>query len=340
MKYLIIRMSSMGDVILATPVARALKRSSPESIVHFLTETEYVPLLEASRDIDRVLPYDKRGDDSGAEGILRISGCLRCENYDVLIDLQHKARSVFLSRLSGARRIISMKKRTLGGSVREAAGISSPMEEMHSVEMYLNVIKKIGIEGQGLVPELPVDDEARAKIDQAYNPARQAGRKIAGFNVGAGRATKRLPFKAIMDSSRLLHDQGFDIVLLGAKADTGIVEKITSELSFPALMKTTSLGLKELAAAIEGMDVLVSGDSGPVHLAGAVGTPVVAVFGPTSPRRWGPLGERNEVIRHKLPCAPCTNFGSAKCPENIDIECMKQVSGAEIFEAVRRVINS
>jgi lipopolysaccharide heptosyltransferase II len=338
MKYLIIRLSSLGDVVLATPTARAIKKKHPEATVHFLTEKHYAPLLEGNPNIDEVIPYDKRGTDGGVGGILRLVTQLREERYDIVVDLQHKVRSIILSSLSGAYGRLVMRKRTLGQGLAEITGMSGPAQSLHTVDMYMNVLSKVDIPPDGRRPELYLDTQAGHKVRDGFEKARKDFGKVVGFNVGAGNATKKLPISTIREAAVSLQQHGYGIALVGARMDSGAIYNISSGLERSPVINAQHFSVKELAAAISELDVLVSADSGPVHIASALGTPTVAVYGPTSPLRWGPLGEKNEVIWHELPCAPCSNHGGANCPMSLGVECMRSIKSSELVDAVKRLL--
>ena len=338
MKVLIIRMSSLGDVVLATPAARAVRKADPGASVHFLVEKQYAPLLSGIGCIDEVIPYDKRGVDAGMDGMLRLGRRLRDARYDVIVDLQHKVRSSLLGFLAGPETRVVLRKRTIRGSLSEFTGISGPACDTHTVDMYLNVLSQIGVPPDGRCPEIFLDPAARRKVDAQVAQARNGHKALVGFNVGAGNATKKLPLQAIRAAAAALQELGIGIVLIGARYDSGSIYDVASSLKHSPVLTAHNFSVQELAAVIGSIDVLVSGDSGPVHIASALGTPAVTVYGPTSPKRWGPLSTRNEVIWHRPPCAPCSNHGTKKCPQNRDTECMKSVHPGEIIDAVRRLL--
>ena len=335
LKYLVIRMSSLGDVVLATPVAIALKHADPTCEVHFLTESQYAPILENGPWFDRVIPYDKRGFDAGMVGIIRISNILRAEKYDVTIDLQHKVRSVLLATLSGAVGRIVMRKRTLRGGIRGIAGVGFSKPEIHAVDMYLGVLEQLGIFLSVRTPWVGVDPVDLSRMVEKLGGKKGHRAPVVGINTGAGNATKRVPVPIAMAVARRLQDAKIGVVLLGGRSDSGFMHQISSGLEFSPVLTTQHCSLKELVAVVSELDVLVSGDSGPIHLASAFGVPTVALFGPTSPKRWGPLSPFNEVIVSRLECAPCSNYGGMKCPKGLDTECMKTMASETIVSAVK-----
>jgi heptosyltransferase-2 len=338
MKYLIIRLTSLGDVVLATPAARAIKKAQPDATVHFLVDKQYHQLLSLSPSIDEVIPYDKKGAERGVGGMLKVAGRLREEKYDVVVDLQHKVRSIIISGLSGAVGKVVMRKRTLGGGIAKLAGIANPIQSQHTVDMYMSVLARIDIPPNGRLPELRLDHSAGSRARDLIEMHRRDVGPVIGFNVGAGKACKKIPVSTIREAAVALQKEGFGIVLVGARTDSGAIYNISSSLERSPLLNAHNYSLQELASAIANLDVLVSPDSGPVHLASAFGTPTIAVYGPTSPLRWGPLQERHHVIWHRPPCSPCSNHGEAGCPANLDLQCMRSVHASEIVDAARRLI--
>jgi heptosyltransferase-2 len=270
--------------------------------------------------------------------VFRVGGKLRAERYDLIVDLQHKVRSSLLSYLASPQTRIVLRKRTLGKSLKEFTGISGPLCDLHTVDMYLRVLADVDIPPDGRTPEVHLDPQVGRAVVERINAARNGHKTLVGFNVGAGCATKRLPVGTVRAAAAALQKIGCGIVLTGARNDSGRIFEVASSLPESPVLTAHNFSLKELSAAIGAVDVLVSGDSGPVHIASALGTPTVTVYGPTSPRRWGPLSARHEVIWHEMPCAPCSNHGGPRCPKGPEVECMQSVKSDEIVAAATRLL--
>ena len=241
MKVLIIRMSSLGDVVLATAAPRAVKKSRPDATVHFLVEKQYASLLSGIPTIDRVIPYDKRGSDAGMDGMLSLGRRLRREKYDVIVDLQHKVRSSLFSLFAGPGTRVVLHKRTLKKSITEITGLSGPSCDTHAVDMYLGVLSQIGIPPDGRAPEVFLEPAVKRSVGAQIEAARNGHRALVGFNVGAGNATKRLPIAAVRGAATELQKSGCGVVLIGARNDSGRIYDVASTLVYAAKESDVSL---------------------------------------------------------------------------------------------------
>jgi heptosyltransferase-2 len=153
---------------------------------------------------------------------------------------------------------------------------------------------------------------------------------------GASQATKRWPAERFAEVAHALHARGASLVLAGGPADRETLAAFRVACHAPLAADLTALPVDALAAALAEVDLLVACDSGPVHLATAVGTPVLAVFGPTSPERWGPPPP-GRALALPLPCAPCSNHGGARCPEGHH-RCMLDLAAAEVASAAAAML--
>jgi heptosyltransferase-2 len=328
-RILLVRLSALGDVLLATPAARALRRRFPAAQIDWLIEESYAPLIAASPHV-RPIVYRKRTLHAGLIGLMRLRRELERSRYDLIIDLQGKPKTWLLGGAAGRR--LSFRRRTLSQAALALLGRDPPLTRSHAVDLYLEALLALGVkpDGRGLELALTAPMRAEAAGLDLKGP-------VAGLAPGARWATKRWPAERYAMLGRELSQRGFPLLLIGGPGDEGTLSAVRRELPGMAIADTMELSVGGVAAAIERCAVLVTGDSGPSHIAAALGTPVVTVFGPTSERRWGPLSERSRVVRVELPCRPCSNHGSASCPEGHH-RCMLEVEVGAVLEAALELL--
>lgn len=344
MNILIVKLSAIGDVIHTLPSLAALRRCYPQAHITWVVEESASDLLMDHPLLDRVLVSRrkrwiqdlKEGRHRGA--VLReITGflhTLRDRPYDLVIDFHGLFKSaVFV--------LLSRGKRKLGyDSLQEGSGIflnEKIPEDMtkHAVERYLDFPRHLGCDTTS--PEFPIGlREAHFKRVEALLAEKKVdtGRGFVGISPVAYWETKlwdEAKFAALCD--RIVTELGLPVVFTGERSE-GVIARIRSRMQAPSASVAGETSLRELAALYTMASVLLTTDSGPMHLAAAVGTPVVALFGPTSPERTGPYGEGHIVIRRELPCSPCFR---KTCDT---LECMNAISVDEVFQAVKEQLDN
>lgn len=326
MRILVIRYSAMGDVVLATSILDPLLRRFPDARIDWLTDAPYAPLLEGLPGLATVHRLARDGED-GALGVARrLRG-----RYDLAIDLQNKARSALVARLAAPRRL-TFRRRTALQAVASLFGSDPPLVRAHATELYAEVLAPLGVGGPGPV-RIHVSEQARALADDALRGV--SGPAVA-LAPGARWATKRWPAERFAAVADALHAQGLSIVLAGGPGDRDAFAAFRAAVKAPIAADLSVLPLDALAAAIDAVDLLVACDSGPVHLASAVGTPVLALFGPTSPVRWGPRPP-GRALHLGLSCAPCSNHGGDYCPEGHH-RCLADLAPDAVVAAAREML--
>ena len=316
---LVIQTAFLGDVVLTTPLLSALaERFGPVDVV---TTPASAVLLEGHPAVARVIRYDKKGADAGLRGLRRLGAELRRAGYARAI-LPHRSwRSAVLALLAGAR------ERT--GFADSPAAITyttrvSRASRGHEVERLL------ALAGAGPSPavSLALGPADRAAAD-GWLTARGLGPGFVALAPGSIWGTKRWPYypelAAALDGP---------VVVVGSAEDAGLAEAVIGAAPGRAHSAAGAFGLRHSAALIERAAVLVTNDSAPLHLATAVGTPVVALFGPTVPAQgFGPRGPADVVLGLPLPCRPCSAHGPQVCPLRHH-RCMRDLPVAQVVRAV------
>jgi len=320
---LVIQTAFLGDVVLTTPLLAAL--AEVHGPVDVVTNPLAAALLETHPAVGTVIRYDKRGADRGLRGVWRLGRRLRARRY-ARVYLPHGSwRSAALAFLTGARERIGFADSAAATTYTRR--VARPAAA-HEVERLLELA------GTGSAPpvllELTADDRSAA---DAWLRERGLGPGFVALAPGSIWGTKRWPGYAEL-ASRL----DARVVIVGGREDVALAETVAAAAAGRAHSAAGVLGLRASAALIARAAVLVTNDSAPLHLATAVGTPIVAVFGPTVPAfGFGPRGTRDRVIEHpSLPCRPCSSHGPQVCPLGHH-RCMREVSVESVVAAVAAV---
>jgi heptosyltransferase I len=332
MNILIVKLSAIGDVILSLPFLEALKHRYPQARITWLVEEAAADLVTGHPALDRVvisrrktwLKLIKQGRATKAfKDIARFYRELRAETYDLAIDLQGLFKSGILTYMSGARVRLGFDH-TREQAYRFLNQRLVPYDpDRHALLRYLDVAAHLGADVTEPRFRLPIDSEAAAQAAQLLVGL---PRPLVALNPGAKWDTKLWPESAWHQlCRRLTTESGLNIILTGSPDERPMTETIAEGLDGVTNL-TGRTGLRVLAEIFRKADLVVCPDTGPMHLAAAVETPVVALFGPTAPWRTGPFGSSHEVIRPEIDCSPCFK---RKCDH---WRCMPSIDADHVFE--------
>jgi lipopolysaccharide heptosyltransferase I len=349
---LIVKLSALGDVTYTLPALTALRRAHPEAHISWLVEDLAAPVVTGHRAVNRVLVWRRR-DFSRALRTghwLRAFGQwrqlvreLRDRRYDLVIDFQGLMKSALWSFLAPASRKVGFGPgldRSEGSYWFYSERITPPSMEIHALERALFLLEAIGIPRGPVEHNFPIQDADTAKVAQLLNrhPAGGNGAIIAVHPMTRWE-TKLWRSERFAEVADALTAEGHRVVFTGTAADAPALDAIFSQLRRPALRLDGKLSLNELAALFRQARVVISTDTGPMHIAAAVETPVVAIFGPTAPNRTGPWGKQHTVVRAGVECSPCF---SRRCTASVaePMACMNQITSARILTALRNHLHA
>jgi predicted lipopolysaccharide heptosyltransferase III len=335
-RILLIRLRSIGDTVLATPSAAALKRFVPNAEIDLLVEDWVAPLLDEHPHLDRVLKVARRGISSRAS----IARELRTRRYDVVYNLHGGTTATFLTRATGARHRVGYKTYQYAQLHNHQA--PSPLElwgqqQTHSVEQQLALLGWTGVP----VTDRPrtllgISNDASAGIQQRLDKARISG-PIALIHPAAAFATKQWKTENFAEIVDYLTGKGFSCVAVAAPSEGQILQDLaaSTKSTFAAF---DDLRLPEITALASRSKLFVGNDSGIAHIAAAVGTPAVVIFGSSNIAHWRPWNRAPaEIVYEQLPCQPCHGYFCEKFPAP---ECILRVPVNRVAGAIDRVLNS
>lgn len=312
---LLVRFGALGDVILATPLVRALRAAHPDAALVFVTKSRYAPVLARNPHLSEVAALEPGG------SLRRLASVLRRTPWTHRLDLHASLRARALRVLVGGTWRSYPRQR-----VRRALlcrwGIDTFHAPVHAAERYFTAARAVGVAPDGGPPEVftSAADEVRAASLAPPGP-------YAVLAPGAAHATKRWPSAHWSALARRLRTQGLAVVATGTADERAL-------LAAPGVVDAFGLELGPTAALLRGARVVVANDSGLMHLATAVGARVVALFGPTVDRLgYFPYRARATVLERPLPCRPCSPYGGASCPRG-DHRCMIDIVPEEVAAAI------
>ncbi len=350
-RILVIKAAGIGDLLLAVPALRALRARFPGAEIDLFVTPKCAPLLKGSPYVDHVFVIPTEGMQnrmalSEVKPMIHLLRRLRSRRYDLVINLYHlfSRRGAFRFRLLlqavGAK--FSIGRNTDGRGRFYDAAIDDSWEDpvfasRHEVDLNLDVVRLLGAEDPGEGLEFSLCDADRSRANQVLKAGGtgENGRLRIVLNPGGDAVYKRWPaeyFASLAD--QLMDRTGAEVLIVGSEMDHPIVERIVSQMAHRPVDLAGKLSLPELAALFETVDLMVTNDTGPMHLAVAVGTPVVALFGPGKPGRYGPYGGKghHQVLYHPVVCSPCTNFDCR------DRDCLWSIRPEEVLKVVEKYL--
>lgn len=335
-RILVVKMSALGDVIHSLPVSHALKQAFPNAHVTWVIEKAFSDILLENPYVDEVLIFEKKKFKSFAgfmRNLLPLKRTLKAGYYDTALDLQGLFKSAAIVWLSGAKnRLGFCNMRELSDKVSRP--VCGPHVHDHVVERYLDVVRALGVQvGPVKFPIIITDSEAVKARQNMKFAGLDPNQKYAVLALGAGWPNKKWPVAYFSALSDQLFSQGVIPVLVGGPSDQLLADEMIPQTTIPPINLIGKTSLKELCYVIQNAQILVGGDTGPMHLAAAMGTKVVALFGPTDINRNGPYGQAQNALTIQADCAGCWK---RICPKNRD--CLSQLPVHQVWQKVQEVL--
>lgn len=336
LKILILKPSSLGDVVQSLPVLRLLKLHYPKSEIYWWLEASLVPLLKNDPDLAGVFPFERKRWSSPLKWneLIQSIRQMRRQKFDLVIDLQGLARSGVFAWLANGDTLVGVDDPREGASGLYDVRVPRPSYDTHAVDWYLQVLKQLQVPVNRPFEWLPVNQYAKAIVDQQ----RASHDRYILLNPGARWLNKRWPIEhfATLAQRLAVEYPGTGFVLTGSKSESSLANAIEAAVPGRCLNVTGRTSLVEMVEWIRGCSVMVTNDTGPMHLASALGKPVLALFGPTDASRTGPYGQMQNVLRTPIPCAPCMKD---HCSNKNHLECLHSISPTIVQDRVRERLN-
>jgi lipopolysaccharide heptosyltransferase I len=332
LKILILKPSSLGDVIHALPVLRLLKGHLPTSRIYWWIETGLAPLLEHDPDLDGLLYFNRKRWASPPNWVRLWQNVrwTRRQHFDWVIDLQGLARSAAFAWLASGNVTIGLDEPREGARGLYDLIAERPPFHTHAVDRYLGVLPLLGVPVKRDFQWLPTRPEVAAQVRRQW-PVENS-RWIA-LQPGARWPNKRWPVDSFAELVRQISKarSEFHFAVLGGPEDRPLGEVIHQALPQRCLNLAGETSLWQMIEWIRCSDLLITNDTGPMHVAAALDKPVVAMFGPTEPRRTGPYSDVARVLQLNLPCVPCFK---SRCAYVKPLECLRALPASAVLGVV------
>jgi len=334
----------VGDAVMSIPAIREIRRLFPAAHISLLVRPWVRDVYSAVEFADEILIYDKRGIHRGLAGFYRLVADLRRRQFDLAILLQNAFEAALTARCSGIPRRIGYARDGRSFLLTDACVIDPAVRKMHQVYYYLGILFPLGMPAQPTgsdrrdLPSIAIgiaDSDRNAAKEMLRLKGIAEGDVVIGINPGAfyGEAKRWFAGRYAAVADDLADRYQARIVIFGSPADCAIAEEVAASMKRPSLLLAGQTTLGQFMGLIKECRLLITNDSGAMHLAAALDVPQVAIFGSTSEIATGPLSSRAVVVKHPVPCNPCF---LRKCPT--DFQCMKGISVQQVIEAARNIL--
>jgi len=330
-RILVARTDRIGDVLLSTPVLKALREHFPTSYIAMMVAPATRSLVEGNPYLDEVIVLDKAGRHRGMVATWRLARALRQKRFDVAVILHPTVRVHLLCFLAGIRERIGYDRKAPYFLTRILPHKKQEGRK-HELEYNFDLLRPLGIETVEREMFMPVPPDAQRFVAQRLEEAGVDGRRVlVAVNPAASDPSRRWPVEKFAELIDRLGQAGdVSILVVAHSANRDLTRKLLSLIRVSAVDLTGAFDLVQLAGLFKRCRLLISNDSGPVHLAVAVSTPVIAIFGRNqaglSPERWRPLGPRDVAVHKKMDCAPCLAHACDR-----GFRCLEAISVDEVF---------
>ncbi|MGQ9608579.1 MAG: lipopolysaccharide heptosyltransferase II [bacterium] len=327
-KILLIRFGSLGDVVLTLPVIEAVRRSFPKAYIAMLVGEKSADIVSADDRLDEIIVFQR--EKKGLQGLsetFRIENLIRKKHFDVSVDMQRKFRSSLIAYDAGIKyRIGYHQPYGLLCNYR-----IPDKENKHSIDRNLDLLQPFGIKDFERIPKMILSKEDRDFANRYFNLKNLSNSVVFGIFPGAGwRPRCWMPerFAEICDRANAKYNT--KTIIFGGPNESDIVNNVAQNMNTESIIMNDKVTLRQLAAMIEKCNLMLSNDTGPMHISVAVNTPTIALFGPGNYKKFQPIGEKHSMIRKNVPCSPCKQFTN-RCKDNI---CMKLITVDDVWEVV------
>jgi heptosyltransferase-1 len=338
---LLVRLGALGDIVHAIPVAAALRRAHPTARIDWLVSSKHREILDLVPILDRRLPIRDRGETDGGTSLLAAVRDLRKNRYDVVIDLQGLIKSALIARSLGADRVVGFTSRYLREPIARmfytsvhdpgGGGIYAPTETRHVVQINLGLLQTLGITTQAV--EFPIDEGERNRC--AAEVLERTSGRYAILNPGAAWPNKRwAPERLAEVAVALRRGRGLPSVVIWGPGERELAEEVVARSDTAAVLAPQT-SVADIVALARRATLMISGDTGPTHIAAAVGTPIVGLYGPTRPERNGPWLPEDITVSRAAICQ-CHHLRRCK----LETMCLLDIQVDEVVAAAERRLDA
>jgi heptosyltransferase II len=342
-RILVVRTDRIGDVLLSTPVLRALKESYPRAHIAMMVSPYARDTVEGNSYLDEVIVYDKDGAHRSWRASCAFALSLRKKRFDVALILHPTNRVHLVTFLSGIPRRIGYGRK-FGFLLTDRVAHTKHLGEKHELEYALDLVRYLRIEPKDKRTYMPIRPESERLVEELLQQE-GVGRndRLLAVHPAASCPSKIWPRERLAEvADRLTEKYGFKVLIVAGPKDIAAAGVVAKRMRHPAINLAGRTSVSQLASLLKRCRLFISNDSGPVHIASAVGTPVISIFGRNqkglSPKRWGPVGRRDRAIHKEVGCIECLAHNCAKgfaCLKAITVEDVLAVADSVLQEESR-----
>lgn len=333
-KILVTFLMHLGDLTLTTPFIHALRKAAPDAQITFLADEKLKDVVLHNPYLDEVITIDKKGRDNSLLALIACARKLSGMDFDVLINLHPNERCSFICALTKTR----VRAGTTHKLFKPLWDVFTPLNrKIHAADMYLNVLEQLDvqhIEHNGL--EIFPGEEHLRHAEAFWRENGVFGSdKLIGFNIGSAVVTKRWAPERFAKVADILAGKGYKPVFFGGTMDEEMVHQAVSKMQTTPIVATGAFTIGGLAAAMRRCSLIITNDSGPMHVAISQKVPIVAMYGPSSPKLYGPYTDEAIIVTAQPPCLGCADGMKHKCD---DMQCMTRLTVEQVVQAAEAML--
>ena len=333
MRIVVIRFSSLGDLVLLLPMLSALRDGFPEAVIDMVTRASFAELFEGNTDIDSVITLEEG---SMAE-TSRLASQLNENRYSIAIDAHNVARSRFIFNRLNVPTKVRLKKEGIKKFLLINFKLNLYEKRTRLIERYGELVQSLGLEGFDPIRPMKLSAAHESRADSMIDEFGLKAGDIVALAPGSKWKTKRWPAERFAEVTRMLYNMGLSPVLIGGVEDIETCRKVKILSSVDAKDISGKTSVLETAAMLKKIRFLITNDSAALHIAESVGTPVIAIFGPTVEEfGYFPRLQKSIVLQRKLWCRPCSRTGSRRCILG-SRPCLTGIEVDDVLEAATRL---
>ena len=328
-KILVTFLMHLGDLTLTTPFIHALRQAAPSSHISMLVDEKLKDVVLHNPYLDEVLTIDKKGRDNSLLALCACAGRLSEMHFDILINLHPNERCSFVCALTKT----GIRAGTCHSLFKPVWDVYTPLDrKKHAADMYLDVLRQLGVTspkhlGLEIFPG-PEDTQAAQEFWQQQDLPEQ--QPLVGFNIGSAVATKRWAPERFAQVADTLASEGYRVVFFGGSMDEDMVQEAVRLMKIKPILATGRFSIGQLAAAMRRCCLIVTNDSGPMHVAISQKVPIVALYGPSHPDLYGPYTDLATIVTEVPPCPGCAAGMKHQCD---DMQCMTKLMPQQVLDA-------
>ncbi|MFA6349633.1 MAG: lipopolysaccharide heptosyltransferase II, partial [Candidatus Omnitrophota bacterium] len=339
-RILVVRTDRIGDVLLSTPVLKGLRENFPHAYIAMMVSPYAKDVIEMSPFVDEVITYDKDVKHKSWLRSMKFSQKLKKRGFDLALILHPVNRAHLITYFSGIKKRVGFDRK-FGFLLTDRIKHAKQEGQKHELEYNLDFLRYLGIEPRDKKLFMPIKPESEEVVKQLLEKEGVAeSDELLAVHAGASCISKIWPAERFAGvAEKLAKSRGMKVVIVAGPKDVNVSNDMVKRMSVPVVNLAGKTSVSQLASVLKRCRLFISNDSGPVHIASAVGTPVISIFGRNqkglSPKRWGPVGDRDKVLHKKTDCIECLAHNCTR-----GFLCLNSITVDEVVEAAEKILNN